>query len=313
MVPYRDLQNIEPGPEDLCPCDSGKPSKLCCRTTIGWMKEPSRIEIERGGPPLPKCYAHTLGSCGTVITREHAVSESVLKVIGEEITAKGLGWLADGETKDLRAEVLASNILCDIHNHALSPIDKQGARFVQTMAQLKEEIAWGVRQTVFKIFSGEDIERWLLKVLLGGCASKQFAVLDGKAVTLHHDLLDVARLVDLLFGRTPFAPPVGLYSLSPHQRQISTHPGRGILMAVITSEVGVVGLQATLMHCLIGFMTQNVGFPNAEYESVMYRPRFIRFHEEDGGVRHIELTWKSGGSHQGINIAASPPPQAMKS
>src|SRR4029453_4052815 len=78
MVPHRDLQNIEPGPDDLCPCDSGKPSKLCCRTHVGWMKDPSRIEIEGGGPPLPKCYAHTLGSCGTVITRDALILITLL-------------------------------------------------------------------------------------------------------------------------------------------------------------------------------------------------------------------------------------------
>jgi hypothetical protein len=312
-VPPRDLQNIEPGPDDLCPCDSGKPSKLCCRTPLGWMKEPTRIAIKHGGRPLPKCYAHTLGSCGTVMTGEHAVSKSVLKVVGQEITAKGLGWLADGETRDLRPEAFASNILCNIHNNALSPIDEEGTRFVQTMAQLKEEIARGVRQTVFKIFSGEDIERWLLKVLIGGIASKTFAYLDGKAVTLHQDLPDVARLVDLLFGRTPFAPPVGLYSLMPHKREISIHQGRGISMAPILSEAGVVGLQVTLIHCFMGFMTQNVGCPNSEYESVVYRPRFFRFREAGGVIRHIELTWKSGGSHQGIHLGAFMRPQAMKS
>jgi hypothetical protein len=135
MVPHRDLQNIEPGPDDLCPCDSGKPSKLCCRTTVGWMKEPSPIEIKNGGRPLPKCYAHTLGLYGTVISREYAVVDAVLWVIGPVLHSQGLGWMADGETRVLSTNAFASNILCDIHNNALSPLDDEAARFARTMAQ----------------------------------------------------------------------------------------------------------------------------------------------------------------------------------
>jgi hypothetical protein len=63
----------------------------------------------------------------------------------------------------------------------------------------------------------------------------------------------------------------------------------------------------------MGFMTRNLGFPNAEYESVVYRPRFFRFHETGGVIRHIELTWKSGGSNQGIHLGAFMRPWAMKS
>lgn len=63
----------------------------------------------------------------------------------------------------------------------------------------------------------------------------------------------------------------------------------------------------------MGFMTRNLDFPHPVYESVTYRPGFFCFHEAGGVIRHIELTWKSGGSHKGIHLGVFMRPQAMES
>jgi hypothetical protein len=72
-----------------------------------------------------KCYANRYGDCSTKISREHFISENLLRRIHLTEPAKiaGLAW-QDREKFDIvPIKGLASNILCQRHDEALSRLD----------------------------------------------------------------------------------------------------------------------------------------------------------------------------------------------
>lgn len=142
----------------------------------------------------PNCYARVLRDCGTKISREHFISESVLLELGSKfrVTHEGMGW----DEKLLPTNALASNVLCDRHNSALSPLDDVGLAFVRMLRRGVRHSAGVQRARGRGILNGIDVERWLLKTLCG------FTALDKEAVP--------AQWVQMLYGRAPIERPAGL-------------------------------------------------------------------------------------------------------
>src|SRR5262249_31340064 len=106
----------------------------------------------------------------------------------------GLAW-QQPETFDLvPVNGLASNILCERHNSSLSALDS-----------LIDDFATSIRtfdrapKNKHVNFSGSDIERWMLKCLLGLTVSKN--------ITSHLK----PECTDLLFERTRWPDRWGLY------------------------------------------------------------------------------------------------------
>ena len=119
------------------------------------------------------CYLRDTNACSSKISGEHLLSEGVLKVLAEkQVEITGLPWLK-GEKKILGFAALTSNILCRAHNSALSPIDAIGARFfsaIQSCGTTTEGL------NLAFLFSGHDIERWLLRTVAALAVSKNFAI-----------------------------------------------------------------------------------------------------------------------------------------
>ena len=146
-----------------CPCGSGRPIINCCVTT--------RVNTS---PPLPKtefsnprCYARALHDCTRKMSREHFISESVLKIIevpNKGMTISGPNWLTEGEERNISLASLTSKVLCERHNAALSPLDGVGKRFF-------EYIMRGIEQSDILMINGYEVERWMLKLLCGYLAS----------------------------------------------------------------------------------------------------------------------------------------------
>jgi hypothetical protein len=191
-----------------CRCGSGQPAATCCWTPNGWRKAPKPISLTGTGEhgAHEKCYLRGTNACSTKITGEHPVSEAVLKVLADrELEVSGLPWLK-GDKKILRFSALTANCLCSAHSNALSPIDAIGGQFFSALQQCATS---GTGLSRHFLFSGHDIERWLMKVIAGFAASKGFAidgaVLDGAAPAD----MDFA---ELLADDSQWKPPLGVYS-----------------------------------------------------------------------------------------------------
>jgi hypothetical protein len=154
-----------------------------------------------------KCYARADRNCSPKISREHFISETLLRQIHSNNTAKvaGLKWQQKETFNLVPLSGLASSILCDRHNNALSPLDARIGTFAEAIGAYDAALLSSSPASEQRSFSGDDIERWMMKCLLGLTASKNLNATKLKP-----------ECVDLLFANIEWPDGWGLYfSASP--------------------------------------------------------------------------------------------------
>jgi len=214
----------------VCPCGSGKAPLGCCLKSTGFRKRPAKTRpaVPRTGRSHAQCYAAALKDCSQGISREHFVSDSLLKHIAgaDTLTVAGFPWISEGGTRVLTPSSLASKMLCGRHNSALSELDAQAIRFFKAFDDLH---LWGHLNEDVMLFNGHDLERWFLKILCGLAGSGNLEKV-GK--------LDISsEWLEILFGYRDFGPGLGLYIPSRVGRE--SKPNFNIEMAPL-SHYGVV-------------------------------------------------------------------------
>lgn len=156
----------------------------------------------------PKCYANTRGGCSTKISGEHYVSHGLIKLYGgndpaftlQHKTGKGVGH-------PVRPKNFKANILCQKHNTALSPADDATLAFATFLRRIALEYdagagEWGEAKEI--TISGDDMQRWVLKLFLNHAVTGHFAEQQEREVTFP----DAA--IDLLLNRTPWPAKWGI-------------------------------------------------------------------------------------------------------
>lgn len=144
---------------DPCLCGSGQAAGGCCFLDGRYQRRAAKITLidpQRAGK-LSSCYLATLGSCCDKRSREHLVSEAVLKVLEkEQLVVRGLPWQAADEMK-IGRNTLTARCLCVAHNTALSGLDSAAAQFFSAI----EKADHGRQGPGSRVLvSGHDIERW---------------------------------------------------------------------------------------------------------------------------------------------------------
>jgi len=170
-----------------------------------------------------------LDDCNPKRSREHYISQSLLHYLNPDnkVKVSGLPWLEQKEVV-LPPSALASRVLCERHNTALSGLD---AIAVSLFQAFDEKGAVGSGKQLLYIFSGHDLELWLLKILCGVACSKNFPV-DGEP-----DLSIPKYWLEILFGEAKFPDEQGLYVCrsrghrfdGPHGLRLRAIAGRGRL------------------------------------------------------------------------------------
>lgn len=122
------------------------------------------------------CALKGITSCDGPLSHEHYISRSVLEAIfdGAIASVQGVPWSPDGFA-DVGIGSLTAKILCRGHNGALSALDSEAGRFFRTIQQSQIELRDKAVDTQTFLFSGDLIERWLLKVAFGMWASANFS------------------------------------------------------------------------------------------------------------------------------------------
>jgi hypothetical protein len=240
------------------------------------------------GHQHPKCYAAGLSDCSDKISKEHYVSKSVLLAIGERPEASGLAFLAD--EKPLPPAVLTSKILCERHNHALSPLDAAATEFFNTLrgfdAGLADDVAEPSAET--RTSSGDDVERWCLKTLAG--------LVHAKAVS-SSGLRPELRYPEILFSGRPWPPHWGL-SVSTSGEQRYAFRGLGVNTQVNEADGSIWAAEFNIAG--FSFLLH---FGRAGGISAAYRPSGIRFARSKGSATKTLLLRWSGGSRSDLVLA----------
>lgn len=181
------------------------------------------------------CWAETLGDCGTIQSREHYLSRSIIG--SDDVVVSGFPFLK-GETRTIPGERLVAKMLCKPHNEKLSPIDTAAGHFFQVLSAFKYRAimrARGARKPggidMYEV-DGTLVEHWMLKTLINVMFDRDLGS-DGR--WRPPDLW-----VRCAFGASALPAKCGLYFLKGEGwSQLTDHSAIGILPRTRSDQEGV--------------------------------------------------------------------------
>jgi len=224
----------------------------------------------------PRCYANGDGNCSPIISKEHFISASLLRrlELNKTIKVAGLSWQRP-ETFDLISIAsFGSNILCDRHNSNLSRLDNSILQFVNTLHAIDKK---QFRKDVS--FSGSDIERWMLKCVVGLAFS-------GNAKGRVEQ-----SWIDVLFRRANWPDRAGLY-FATNSANPTFHTD-SFLVETLSGQDGVIrGARIFLQGFPFSILLGKPSMPNT---FGLWRPRGMIFRFTKTEAR-IKFKWKSAFS-----------------
>jgi hypothetical protein len=268
-----------------------------------------------------KCYANTRGGCSTTISGEHYVSHGLIKLYGnndpaftiQHKTGRGVGHPVT--PKNFKA-----NILCQKHNTALSPADDAALEFATFLRRnaLQYDAGageWGDAEEI--TISGDDMQRWVLKLFLNHAVTRHFDVQQNKTVTFP------TEAIDLLLDRAAWPSTWGLtvpgetrskdVRACPFQTKdvVDSH-WWGVAPFVFKDETWMGGALVDLAHVTFGLTMFNPGRgmpgwdnPGNPLRGSLQRPSFIGW-EMNGVEKRINFTWDYPLHHFGLTYMLTP-------
>lgn len=274
--------------------------QFCCLVGRRIETRPTRLRAPKGPHSHPRCYAGALGGCSKTISLEHYISHNALKLFGDvdgRIAVSNLAWQEEGVSLAIQASKFGARILCTAHNEALSPLDSCGAGFFAALHAMPSELqrADSTGEDYLVSFSGVDLERWLLKMLVG------FAI--GGAREGGRDWMPPRRWLRVLFGFRELENNMGLSCLAKIGER-TTRKNRIELAPVLDTTSGeIIGLRANLMELRFSLLLR----PVASKVGV-YRPGRVEHFEPSMRARHhVFLGWRSPDGRDVITLAYERP------
>jgi hypothetical protein len=196
--------------------------------------------------------------------------------MGGTCIASGQRW-APLEGKMVGAKAAGSRILCKRHNNVLSDYDREGVRLVRTSNSYFDTFLLRRLGSAFKVFSGDAIERFLMKMLAGSMAVNY----SWRPPTVWLECIFHGARMPEGWGMYYDAAPV------PHMNGA----GAGVVPMVTDGNECVGGsfLLGRLVFTAI-FSTKAVTLNGQDW---LYRPALIITHDMDVG-RALFFSWRHG-------------------
>ncbi|SRR5258708_18546477 len=171
---------------------------------------------------MKECFAKSLGNCDPKMSKEHYLSDGILKLIGNSslIGVAGFTWCEPGKLINVGKNSLQSKILCRKHNSELSNLDSIAITFFEFFSNLVDfEQGQKSLEKINKFIAikGDLFERWLLKFVMGNVVSGNTKI--GK-FDINSDFAN--EYVGVLFGLKPWPKEQGLYLNFHQKKNIST-------------------------------------------------------------------------------------------
>jgi hypothetical protein len=234
-------------------------------------------------------------TCDDTLSREHLISESVLKVLADkQVQVSGLPWL-NGQSKVLSFPSLVSRCLCTRHNSVLSPIDTAGANLFRAIQTCGTTVS-GRRQQF--LLSGHDVERWMLRTLAALGTSGNFAI-DGAVID--PSFVDRLRIVELLEKPAFWKEPLGVYLLRGPRHQFKQREDVQLAPIIEKNGAGIVGITLNIQGLEFALLASEHDVRGTGLDKAIYRPDALEFNM--AGLRHrIQLSWEDATPHQDVLI-----------
>jgi hypothetical protein len=286
-------------PATLCYCGSRKPAIDCCLAH----RRPKRPRSKTGRRNR-KCYAAALGDCSPRIAKEHYISRGVLDLFGDPLDVKGFPWLGPGETRIVAVADLTGHVLCERHNNLLGGLDQVAIRFARTILDARSDKYkdLSVAYTDSHMFNGDDLERWVLKVVCGLAASGN-ANIPSKSWKLPLSWLKI------LFEEQPFPPGHGLYHAAKAGMSYEI-PSR-IFVAVMYADDEIKGAIIMIRGLRFIFMMTNPDSDRVRAYLEHHNYRMSLLSIVNGLTKHTLLvTWDQPGDGGEVTMDWVPKPGA---
>lgn len=241
-----------------CPCGAGAPFGVCCDAGFGLVaKAPPRLTPP--GPSTgfahPKCFMRATANCSSSISKEHWISQAILRQFGETISFRGTRWQAADQFERLSIDALASNILCARHNACLAPLDHAAGRAFERLRIASDYAMKKSLRTkpAFVLIDGEALQLWGLKAAMGLFESRTFRGSD-------HYTLEPAGALAALTDAT-FPEHLGLYAGFDRSVVVESHIGTApIFQEGSTAYCGIrMQLASVMFDFLVYLSPETVG------------------------------------------------------
>jgi hypothetical protein len=252
----------------------------------------------RTGVRNPECYAEALTDCSDKLSREHCLTESVLKAIAldDEIEVEGLAWQVAGTSKDVGTKGLASWILCDRHNSALSGADATALRLFKTIEGIL--LNFGEERNEQHHINGDEFERWMLRTLCGFAVAKLLVDPQGEKIVGWKAPLE---WLEIIFEGRRFPPSCGMYLLNTDQGKPVHQSPKLLRLASLTGpDKNIWGLRMWLFQLeilLIMDTSPCQGFHNVG----IYQPKAISYFD-DLKTKAVVFDWQHGAGGEDFPI-----------
>jgi len=278
------------GVNDPCPCGRGNIFGGCCGLPSGvaYERPPNTVPAgDQTGYAHSSCYLSSTADCDSKITGEHYISEAILTQFGPVVEVEGVHWLEVEKTGLYPPKVLTAGILCNRHNSALSPLDAVGGRFYRMLGEALDHARRGspTGRKQYALISGEALERWAFKTLLGLYHSKN-ARSDGKPMLKNVPIDQEALQKAVLGGAVDF--PCGLYVRPETENDFSEHAHFTPLLSNEPEVVG--GLRVTMRGFVFDFLIDPALARTMYEDDRCYRPMLVDLECKNRRSR-IVLTW----------------------
>lgn len=217
------------------------------------------------------------------------MSEGVLRQFGRSVEVVGMPWQRQGEMKRLQPSNLTANILCDRHNTSLSPLDAAASSFFDRVTQAFAYIDGKSlsRKPRFFLVSGDGLERWAMKTLLGMYYGG-IAAMDGVQMRNNVPFNDGFAIQSILGA--PLATPLGTYLPLDVGQPLLNRIGLAILTGKSTGNV--VGLRVMMRALAFDFIADDLREATAHNlrNPRLHRPTLI---DVGGDLRtsRLYLSW----------------------
>jgi hypothetical protein len=257
---------------------------------------------ERSGIGHPGCYANVSTDCDGKQSSEHWLSKAILTAHSEEklVVIGELPFQQPGDVDKYTPKSLGANILCERHNSGLSRLDTAALALVTTLDcfYLDQAGPTGDYTNEFDLFSGPEVERWLLKMVWG--ASEAYAA----KPKIRGDIRR-RQLADYLFRDTVLPLGWGLYvSGSRSGRRVDPEHAMNVRLEGSYGELrsGCLDVGGVRLTFALGART------SSSVTEAIYRPSAI-FLTRQGTDRHKVAAFSWDGvtpAPQAITIAYVP-------
>jgi hypothetical protein len=119
------------------------------------------------------------------------------------VLVSGMPW-QEGAQHNLGARSLGSNILCERHNRALSPLDTVAGEVFRALRRYQADLAdvADAHGHEFAWFSGDLVERWIIKLFWGGVAAGTLGCA-GSPIASLRSTIDLEWMANVLFRGEP--------------------------------------------------------------------------------------------------------------